>query len=364
MERMFDEYQSCREIHSTVDTPNNRHSRFWRVLLSHAKWSFLVSFPFTSLLIGGSYTRSTFVEMSRGARMSLAFVAMIYTLHFMMSHGRPHLDEVFVRFTEIGKRMAPDSIARKRRQLEDTADFINLCLRTGKWWSTANVATIAVPFMFSQEELDLKLAPWPPGKEWVVIGWIVQMCVAYPFAYPTCHFFFMYVILNKIQVVLQDVIADQAAAADTPEKLREVAIVDVKLAHVSANLRSLMQTFTLIMMLMLVVPTVTMLMIILQGYFDLFSVTGAPYVVTFVVLCYQGQGLSDACVRISDELYGGHWQEVLDKGYRSNVKIMQIRRGRPLVLTAGAGVGALNLHVCKETMKSWYQLLQLLLKLF
>lgn len=54
---------------------------------------------------------------------------------------------------------------------------------------------------------------------------------------------------------------------------------------------------------------------------------------------------------------------------RAVVLLVMQRRGRPLGINAkgvgmSEGSGALNLTVCRETMRSWYSLLQLLVKFF
>ena len=69
----------------------------------------------------------------------------------------------------------------------------------------------------------------------------------------------------------------------------------------------------------------------------------------------------DADCRVAQTVYDGHWLEADSCSRRTLLVVMQ-RRSRPLSLDGAANIGKLDLDVCGEWLKSWYQLLQLLLK--
>ncbi|XP_034241902.1 uncharacterized protein LOC117645686 [Thrips palmi] len=340
--------------------PNNRHHFLWRILIGNR-----VSPPLAAWLalwiFGGALQEETAPKMSSGIRMAITFIPIVHSLVFWLS--RLHKEDLLNQLEEVARTLEPYSEPH-RRELEGARRYSATALWMCKAYALADVCTLIVPLCLNQDKLDLNIWPWPPGRMWVIIGGSMICCMGVPFAFPTFVGLAYYMSFLAFEIALHGVLGDAVRHADTPAKVLEVAKMDVRLTEVGIRQKNAMAGFTATFLaLMLVTPLISTVLAFL-GQFDLFTIASIPYVIMFITLCYIGQDIQDSCVRVATAAYDCAWTEVPDSSSRATVLMMMTRRGRPLSISAKLGVGALNLSVCRETMHSWYSLLQLLLKLF
>ncbi|XP_034254708.1 uncharacterized protein LOC117653257 [Thrips palmi] len=96
---------------------------------------------------------------------------------------------------------------------------------------------------------------------------------------------------------------------------------------------------------------------------DWFALALAPAIFTeFIPLCEAGDGLAEARLGITTCAYHGPWLSEHTVQRRMRLCFMQAGEGRALRLR-GQGIGTLNRFACKETIRSWFSFVQILINI-
>ncbi|XP_034238276.1 uncharacterized protein LOC117643464 [Thrips palmi] len=361
MDGIVDALQLWRELLIPVrKQPGNRHSYYWRWVVGSRLMLTLCS-TMGALILGAALHADTVDEMSRGVRMEFAFLLIIPTTTFFMSR-RQLLDKELSELQQVAQLLAAHSHNNKE-SLKKACSWTEYLLRYSKVYAMADTFTLIIPLIMSQERMEVPMWPWPPGKVWVLIGSLSQVCLGTPFAVHCFLSMSLYTSVIMIIVSLYQVLASTTLAADTPAKWKEVAMLDSKMSKVGMAVRdslSLLSTFSLILLL---TPLGSSLMA-LKGKFDLFTAVSIPYTMLYVAMCTMGHNLKDASDRVAASAYNGQWVELRDQASHTYVLTIMSRRARPHAVFARFGMGMVDLVTCLEVLRSWYSLLQLVAKVF
>ncbi|XP_052133329.1 uncharacterized protein LOC113212625 [Frankliniella occidentalis] len=356
---------------------------WWRLLINpeKAEWRkkieslLLGTKPFSCFLM--IFLPTTFMGgLQKGLTMK-AIMALRLPISLMpcfaagclFGFNRKALTSLFEDAVRISSQICTDGVPPRIE--ENSRRLLNFTrIGYGAMHAWTAIATLSVPVSVAfQGKLLIDMWPWFDGDVGVWLGGTLQTVIVYPMAFPVYAFsVYMWSVVEAL-AVLFNIISNQLTHASTYSQVHQVVRMHAQVLSLSARVAQQIEVvLTVLTIGILMTPALSMLMVI-RGFFDLFSAASIPFLVAFWILCRAGQILESAALHLmsSSMVTFSNVQEVNDANEKSKtcrlLLVIMMQAMRKQSITAFRGNMRYNLHTCLEAFRSWYSILQYLLNM-